>query len=517
MSDFITDTFTDADGTLVTAHTPELGGAITMITGTAFAINGGKCYATASGDKFAQYAVSEPGSPVYNQASISVTRLSVLAQSIGVFIHGTDGVVTNLSAYFDSSGNVVTVRWVGGGSVGEGTSVPFTWLAGETHVLKVAFTDYNGGNGEYIYRMYIDGVEVANSGTQGTLPTPAKVGFFMLGAAGSTTTGFHINSLNASDISATLMAGALSPVTTTDSVISLAWAVPSGGSGSFTYAVHRSTSRAFTPGPGNLLDDGLTDRTYDDATPTPGTRYYYQIVVDDGVDTAGSNEMVGKTGKSTLVMGFIGDSTFGTGGGSVTIAPPTYLGQEYAKIDPRRQVVIVNQQHNGARAKSDATYGFQPGDASGFFDDAVAAFTTAGVDVIHICLGTNDALDERTAVEFTADIGAIVDELATDFSGVPIVVHYPNGSDPAFAPGDTNALQDEYEPAIDALVNGDVHAGDTQMRELMLQDTSRWLYDHTHLADNTVSLEWAKAMIGPTFAALNGGGSVTVTVQASIV
>jgi len=79
-----------------------------------------------------------------------------------------------------------------------------------------------------------------------------------------------------------IAAGALSKVSSGETVASLSSAAASGGTGPYTYQWYRSTSSGFTPGVGNIIS-GATSLTLSDTGLTAATQYYYKVVATDSL------------------------------------------------------------------------------------------------------------------------------------------------------------------------------------------------------------------------------------------
>lgn len=81
-----------------------------------------------------------------------------------------------------------------------------------------------------------------------------------------------------------ITAGALSKVSvgsTTDSLLS---AAATGGTTPYSYQWYRSTATGFSPGSANKVS-GATALSLNDSSLTPGTQYYYKVVVIDSAAT----------------------------------------------------------------------------------------------------------------------------------------------------------------------------------------------------------------------------------------
>ncbi len=84
----------------------------------------------------------------------------------------------------------------------------------------------------------------------------------------------------------TVTAGVLSQVSVGSTTASLSATAATGGTSPYTYQWYRSTTTGFSPGGGNIIS-GATSLTLSDTGLTPGTLYYYKVVV---TDTGHSND-----------------------------------------------------------------------------------------------------------------------------------------------------------------------------------------------------------------------------------
>lgn len=155
-----------------------------------------------------------------------------------------------------------------------------------------------------------------------------------------------------------------------------------------------------------------------------------------------------------LTVGFIGDSI--TAGTVVTTAPPTMFATDASK--GAVTVAINNQGVSGATSAMWAP----PGGT--YYAAAKSAFLSAGVKLVHVMLGTNDA---KTAVAttqsaFRANLLAMCDDLIA--SGMLVAISYPpflNATTGVFdATSPARVLS--YCAAIDSLIdNNHIFRGDT--------------------------------------------------------
>lgn len=81
-----------------------------------------------------------------------------------------------------------------------------------------------------------------------------------------------------------LAAGALTKVAVSSTTASVSSAVATGGTTPYSYQWYRDISSGFSPGGGNIIA-GATALTLNDSGLTPGTQYYYKVVVTDSAGT----------------------------------------------------------------------------------------------------------------------------------------------------------------------------------------------------------------------------------------
>lgn len=203
MTQFVNDTFTDTDNTLLSAHTGEMGATWTQITGNETSqdmrIYGNRlCYdgLGGSGNSAMYKASGTPGSADYY-----VEAVSYMVTSPGTHYFGIAGRVQNGSTYY--------MVWYNGGvytMLRSGTTVG-TYNA--TQNIATAYTwklDISGTGATVSLAFYLDGVSrITYSDTDGARITSAgNAAVFQ--RDGSTTTGCHWESFAAYD---SLTAGGL--------------------------------------------------------------------------------------------------------------------------------------------------------------------------------------------------------------------------------------------------------------------------------------------------------------------
>jgi len=136
--------------------------------------------------------------------------------------------------------------------------------------------------------------------------SPFPAGYFdgrveMAGLANQDVDLADVQALWAAVSSTPLVAGEISLTDRTSTTVDLTATDATGGSSSYTYQWHRSTTSGFTPGPGNAIA-GATSLTLADTGLTDDTTYYYVVEYDDGSETANSDEFSITTTNTPLVV-----------------------------------------------------------------------------------------------------------------------------------------------------------------------------------------------------------------------
>lgn len=109
-----------------------------------------------------------------------------------------------------------------------------------------------------------------------------------------------------------LAAGALSQVSVSSTTASLSSAVATGGTTPYAYQWYRSTVSGFSPGVGNIITEA-TSLTLNDSGLTPGTAYFYKVVVTDSAATpatATSSQLAVSSTQPTLSQNQFTESSF---------------------------------------------------------------------------------------------------------------------------------------------------------------------------------------------------------------
>jgi hypothetical protein len=189
---FVTDTFTDANGTDIVSHTGETGASWTKHTNSDYnsgagAIQDNRLYNTGGNVVF--YASGVPSSPDYDvQANVHVVTV-VSGRTAGVA-----GRISNTSANtmyqarYTDAGTFTLTKIVTGSQTTLGTYDPTDLTPGQSATIKLSMV------GSTI-KMFVDGVERV-SVTDTAITAAGRAGVRLVGA-GSSTTAFHLDTFSA--------------------------------------------------------------------------------------------------------------------------------------------------------------------------------------------------------------------------------------------------------------------------------------------------------------------------------
>lgn len=190
----------------------------------------------------------------------------------------------------------------------------------------------------------------------------------------------------------------------------------------------------------------------------------------------------------TVPVGFIGDSI--TAGELTTTPAPTLVAGDLTSAG--LTVTQYNQGHGGAQVSD-----WVPGASSGYLATAKAAFAAAGVRLVQIMLGTNDAGHSVSAATYQANMVLLLADLVS--SGYLPVLSYSPGTNQSAV----NTLLVAYQPMLDALINGvTVLRGDTQAYQYFLTNNSQTV-DGVHPNDTgtpVLAQYWADMLAAPIHA-----------------
>ncbi|HLI49847.1 MAG TPA: SGNH/GDSL hydrolase family protein [Chthonomonas sp.] len=261
-----------------------------------------------------------------------------------------------------------------------------------------------------------------------------------------------------------------------------------GGTSPYTYAWYYSSSISVTP---NTAIAGQTSTTLTWNPPTGGNYYVRCIASDSAGHTAPSNTILVATNGGNLVIGFIGDSiTQRTDSSGNPIA--YYECQILKYVGNFHNVSFVNQGISGTK-----TSDWLPTNSNNYFNNAVAAFQSAGVTIVSICLGANDANGGVAASTYQSNLQAIVNQLVAD--GFKVILN----NAPYFQVSNTSVdalLESSYPAAVAAVVASNpksVYQGAMYAYRYFAQHTNE-LADSIHPNDTGIqsyAKMWAQAFI----------------------
>lgn len=265
MATFVNDTFTDASGTLLEAHTGEVGA--TWLKNTSFAAGS---LAISSANRCRDNTASA-GASVYTASGTPPgADYSVFGDIACVSLVGEAGVFgrssTTGTAWYWARYMAATTQWellVDLTSLG---TFPQTLTPGTTSALELRMAGTAIG-------LYVDGVLRVSA------TNSAHAGAGLAGAWGSNatnTTGIHLDNFRA-DTPASYVAGVASVVTTGLTTTTVTATAPTGGTSPYTY----QWQRKLTSGGSYANVTGATALALNDTGLTRGSVYYYQCLQTD--------------------------------------------------------------------------------------------------------------------------------------------------------------------------------------------------------------------------------------------
>lgn len=447
MAIFVNDTFTDTEGTAITSHTPEVGGAITLVP-DAWPAGGAEIASNRVRDNngligLFKYAAT-PGDEEYDVEAVvrCVTATGEVA----------------ICGRIDSGGFCYLLRINVSGEVRL-----YYFNGGFTNIGDINYSWSPSINTDYTFKLeirnatkkvFLGGVEIITS-NDNTISSAGQAGFFFNGAA-TDSTGFHIASLVATDIiSDTLTSGRATFEGADDTTISLEVEDATTGTEPYTYQWYASQTSGFTPGGGNILS-GETAQTLDFDDAAPGEIWHFVCrVTDDDSNEDDSNQVTATLWEPPISVLFIGDSTTQ----DTNFDSVDKTGVRLSCIGGPRRVTALNHGEGGSLI-------FAP--ASEEYDDAVAAAAAATPPATYamVMFGANHAGDlvADTDTEFETQLSDLCDALILD--GITPILNYPMGINPGLSANHGTAaiaLLESYLPKIDGLCNGTtILQGDTQ-------------------------------------------------------
>lgn len=493
---FVSDTFADVDGTLLTAHTGQTGATWTLQSGTgSVAIKSNQAVGTATGP-LSYYASGTPGSADYTvQATLDYNSNLGVNAGIGARLSSTAW-TGYLFLYDDGGGG----RWI-----------LYKIVTGSLTQLGVSAATLTAGQ-SYVMSLNVTGSTITCSVGGAAVITVTDTSITAAGFAGvwfneaaTGTTGIGLKNFTATG--AVLTAGTASLSSVTASQIVVTCGAAADGTAPYTYQWYRSTTPNFTPGAGNILT-GATTLTYTDTTPVFGTDYYYILVVTDNASaTAQSNQIAGTLLSATQSYGFIGDSiTLGLNL-SAGQDPPSQFGVLWKKWKKQETVNVSNRGVTGSKTADWISGSTNLTNAKTAFAAMIPVPT-----YILVMLGTNDAAAHVTAATYFSNLQSLCTDLTG--AGYKVVLSYPiytpSGANSGATDQAATALCLAYQAQIDALINGStILRGDVLGYGYYMNNLSELQADQTHpTATGALSLAtlWAYPLdriVYPT-----GGGIV---------
>jgi len=472
MTTYVNDTFSDTNGTALSAHAGETGASWTLLSAPsgspALQIQGNKLQQVGTATVFALYRASgTPASSDYGCLINMVVSAALPAScSWGPGVRFASAAVTGYFALYDPNGSAWQIYRANAGAFETVGGTYSQALSVATYAVKLSA---EGTGATVTLALNIDGTDrlVVTDTSASRITSTGFAGFWWSQSAASTAMQF--DSVVADDAAggAALSSGSATVTALSNTTISLSCGAASGGTAPITYQWHRSTSAAFTPGGGTLIS-GATSLTLADSTGlSQDTAYFYICrATDAAAATEDSVAVAGFLKSAPVKIGFIGDSiTYGYGL-SAGQSPPDQVRAVFQKWPLVRDVTIVNSGVNSSKS-SDWT-----ADSSGTnLFVAKAAFASAGVTHVHIMLGANDAgtATHVSAATYGANLSTICTNLVT--AGYKVILSYPTyivaGANGGASDVVSVDLAISYRAQIDSLINN---------RTILRGDRESWKY-----------------------------------------
>ena len=450
------------------------GTATSWTTGTTFALTGAAATGSSISGLSINVATQVASFNLTTGSAVGTLTLtdSTNATTVNIIVANITAIASPNNPTANSTSNMTLT--------GNGTS----WTSGTTFAMSGS-----GAAGSLM-----DALSV-NAGTQ--------VASFTLTTAASGSINFT-DSMNGSVASVTLNTapfnclfnlGDVVPSSTTALAASVTAALPTGGSGSYTYAWYAQFN--YSNGTGTLIS-GATSRTLSlSAVTTPALvanqNLWVVCVIADGTSSITTyHRLIRMTGLTPLKIGIIGDSTTRTIPSVVTIGngvddPSGALGANWSSLQNMLQT------KNGLRSAMVTNAGVSGSSASNWvagsanMNNALAALAANGVTHVVCRLGVNDAQGGVSASTYQTNMTNIVNALVT--AGYKVLLDYPTwreaGPDYEYYTANqvlnfdesTTPLLLSYIPVLDGLINNtSVFHGDTQQFYLSAQQPAKWLH-----------------------------------------
>lgn len=293
-----------------------------------------------------------------------------------------------------------------------------------------------------------------------------------------------------------LTAGAVSQASATNTTINMASGEATGGTGPYTYQWYRSTTSGFAIGAGTLVS-GATALTLADTSGAQGIPYFYRMRSTDSLSaTADSAQVAGVLKQAPKAIGYAGDSISAGFGLPAGQSPPDRIIPLLSKMYGDRAVTSTNAAVSGSKTSE-----WVSGSAN--LIAAKSAFASAGVTLVHVMLGANDAAATNLVPAVT--YGANLSNMCADLTGAGYVVmlsyptYIPPGANSNATTSASVALAQQYMGQIDALINGStILRGDVYAFNYFIAHLNEYQADMTHTlltGSDSLAAMWARPII----------------------
>ncbi len=285
MSQFVLDTFTDADGTAIPPHVGELGATWTewIYTGHKAVIESNRATPSGTGTTNV-YASGTPASADY-QVQAYVYVLSNLAGANPVLkgrmrISGSD---TWYELDYIGGTGWQLYKAVNGSYTQLGSTFAQPTLdVGRSYRARLSIVGTT-------INCYVDNTLIIGPITDSAISAAGSAGF-AFGSAGSATTGCALDNFQAGVLPP--IPGTLSIISVSNTSIALSTGVAQDGTGPYTYQFQRSPVRAGFPYSWANIGSASATTTYTDSTVVTNTLYAYRVLITDNVSATDTSNVL---------------------------------------------------------------------------------------------------------------------------------------------------------------------------------------------------------------------------------
>jgi hypothetical protein len=286
----------------------------------------------------------------------------------------------------------------------------------------------------------------------------------------------------------------------------------SGGAAPYTAQLHRGSTSGFTPSGGTTITGATvsgTTITAADSTATPGTTYFYKVVVTDSAsNTITSNQIPGLIAQYKLQLLFIGDS--------ITSSSYNTVPKTQARIRAIKRIFQVpnpvNAAVSGTRSNDWVGGSTNLNNAKASAVSAFGSPSPSNPIWVSVMLGVNDARTSppgNSPATYKSNMQSMVNDLVG--AGYKVILHAPpmirvpqgasNGADTEAGMANLQG----YTAQLDSLVdNVTVFAGDRQATiyfstawsEFVADDVGGGIYTYVHpnaTGEDTYAALWSRA------------------------